>query len=199
MSHSHPSSLIGLFASLALSACGVGAGATTSTSRVSAAAVDSLTSPADQGACIGALKDQVYAKTLTLEEYEARAKSECGVDFSAQSSEGGTGTKTPGEPEAPQSTPTPQELAFNACATALKDQVAAGTLSVNDFQQALVSQCGAAPAQAGAPDPAPTAAELAYSACVAAVKGEVIAGTLAINDYEAALASRCPPPPPAAK
>lgn len=143
MSHrplSSRSALVGLFASLALSACGVGAGAGTtasSRSRVSAATVDSLTSGVDQGACIAALKDQVYANTLTIEEYEARALSDCGVDFNAPADS----TKTPAAPE-PEPTPaTPEELAYIACVTTVKGEVIAGTLDINDYEAALASRC----------------------------------------------------------
>lgn len=194
--------VLALFASLAAIGCGVGA---PSTFGASTAALDSLVSSVDPGPCLGALKEQVYAKTLTLAEYEARARSECGVDFSEKPAGGtdGAGEKTPGEPKPGADTQSAEELAFNACASAVKDEVLAGTLDVADFAQALATRCPSKPGagQEGTPTPAPapTAAELAYAACANAVKAEVLSGALAISDYEQALATRCPPPPAAGK
>jgi hypothetical protein len=131
--------LLTCLAVLVLCACGVGASSSNarSTGTASAAAISSLTVPGGE-ACIAALKDQVYAGSLTIEEYERRALSECGVDFNAPdpTPKGAPSSETPSPPA-----PTAAEQAYIECATAVKAEVTAGALPISEYEAAIAARC----------------------------------------------------------
>lgn len=134
MSHRH--TLFRAVAFLVLAACGGPVGPSAADGTLSAAAAASLEAPSDPGSCIAGLKAEVYAGTLSFAGYEARALSDCGIDFSAPL------PPPPEEPPAPlPPEPTAAELAFIACANALKGQVTAGTLPIEQLAAAVEAQC----------------------------------------------------------
>ena len=113
-----------------------GGGAETST-RAPSAARASLQEASEPGSCIARLKDEVYAGRTSIEAYEQRALSECGIDFNApvDSTKG-----APSTPE-PVAEPSPEAAAAAACANAVKAEVLAGTLPPEAYEATLAARC----------------------------------------------------------